>query len=37
LGVEAMRTGIRFETFRAFAEKLLEEMQQAQKADGKEG
>jgi hypothetical protein len=27
-----MRTGIRFETFRAFAEKLLQEMQEAQQA-----
>lgn len=32
LAVEAMRTGIRFETFRAFAEKLLQEMQEAQRA-----
>lgn len=30
LSVESMRTGIRFETLRAFAEKLLQEMQQAQ-------
>lgn len=34
LAVESMRTGIRFETFRAFAEKLLREMQEAQ-SDGK--
>jgi phosphosulfolactate synthase len=32
LAVESMRTGIRFETFRAFAEKLLQEMQEAQQA-----
>jgi phosphosulfolactate synthase len=30
LSVESLRTGIRFETFRAFAEKLLQEMQEAQ-------
>ena len=34
LALESMRTGIRFETFHAFAKKLLEEAQQAQeKAD----
>ncbi len=32
LALESMRTGIRFETFHAFAEKLLEEAQQARDA-----
>jgi phosphosulfolactate synthase len=37
LSVESMRTGIRFETLRAFAEKLLQEMQQAQaQSEGKD-
>ena len=35
LSVESLRTGIRFETFRAFAEKLLQELQEAQ-SDRKE-
>jgi phosphosulfolactate synthase len=36
LALESMRTGIRFETFRALAEKLLKEAQQAQ-ADSNDG